>query len=169
MPHAVISALGPDRPGIVARVTRVLVDHGCNIADSHMGLLSGRFTMMLVVAVPGDLQQERFLADLTAAGAELDLDAIHAHYIGDEAPEAESPSHVVTVYGADHPGIVAAVSEALAAAGASVTDLQTRLAGELYVMTIEVSGGDGAEDALRAVASEQDVEVSVRPIDTDIL
>src|SRR4051812_39233414 len=143
--HAVISALGPDRPGIVARVTRVLVDHGCNVADSHMGLLSGRFTMMLVVAVPKALERDRFLADLTAAGAELDLDAIHAEYVGEDAPEAAPPTHIVTVYGAAHPGIVAAVTEALTAAGASVTDLQTRLAGELYVMTIEVSGGEGAE------------------------
>jgi glycine cleavage system transcriptional repressor len=168
MRSVVISALGPDRPGIVARVTGVLVDHGCNIADSHMGLLSGRFTMMLVVAVPDALDEQRFLADLTSAGADLDLDAIHAHHVGD-APDVAPASHIVTVYGADHPGIVAAVTEALAAGGASITDLQTRLAGELYVMTIEVSGGDGAEEALRAVAGEQDVEVSVRPIDTDIL
>ena len=168
MNQAVVSALGPDRPGIVARVTRVLVDHGCNIADSHMGLLSGRFTMMLVVAVPKALDRDRFLADLVNAGSELDLDAIHAHYV-DEAPEAEPPSHIVTVYGADHPGIVAAVTEALAGAGASVTDLQTRLANDLYVMTIEISGGDGAEDALRAVADAQAVEISVRPIDADDL
>ena len=168
MNQAVVSALGPDRPGIVARVTRVLVDHGCNIADSHMGLLSGRFTMMLVVAVPEQLDRDRFLADLVSAGAELDLDAIHAHYVG-EAPDADPPSHLVTVYGADHPGIVAAVTEALASAGASVTDLQTRLANDLYVMTIEVSGGEGAEDALRAVADAQSVEISVRAIDTDVL
>jgi glycine cleavage system transcriptional repressor len=169
MSHAVVSALGPDRPGIVARVTSVLVEHGCNIADSHMGLLSGRFTMMLVISVPEDFNGKRFLADLTAAGADLDLDAIHAEYISDDAPDAEPASHIVTVYGADHPGIVAAVTEALAAAGASITDLQTRLAGELYVMTIEVSGGAGAEAALQEVAAAQAVEISVRPLDTDVL
>lgn len=168
MSHAVVSALGPDRPGIVARVTRVLVEHGCNIADSHMGLLSGRFTMMLVVAVPDELDDERFSADLAAAAAELGLDAMHAERLGD-APPSDAATHLVTVYGADHPGIVAAVTAALAEAGASVTDLQTRLAGELYVMTIEVSGGAGAEDALRTVAEEQGVEVSVRPLDTDVL
>jgi glycine cleavage system transcriptional repressor len=168
MSHAVVSALGPDRPGIVARVTSVLVEHGCNIADSHMGLLSGRFTMMLVVAVPDDLDDERFSADLAAAADELGLDAMHAERLGDAAPTGAA-THLVTVYGADHPGIVAAVTSALADAGASVTDLQTRLAGELYVMTIEVSGGDGAEDTLRAVAQEQGVEVSIRPLDTDVL
>jgi glycine cleavage system transcriptional repressor len=163
-----VSALGPDRPGIVARVTAVLLDHGCNIADSHMGLLNGRFTMMLVVTLPDGLRERRFAADLEKTARDLGLDAIHAEYVG-EAAEAAAPSHVVTVYGADHPGIVAAVAEALAAAGASVTDLRTRLADELYVMTIEVSGGDGAEEALRAVAAAQHLEVSVRPLETDVL
>jgi glycine cleavage system transcriptional repressor len=166
--HAIVSALGPDRPGIVARVTGVLLDHGCNIADSRMGLLSGRFTMMLVVTAPDDLEEQRFLDDLSSAARDLGLDAIHAHHVAEALPTAPA-SHVVTVYGADHPGIVAAVAGALAEAGASITDLQTRLGADLYVMTIEVSGGKGAEAALAAVATAEDVEISVRPIETDVL
>jgi len=168
MPQAVISAIGPDRPGIVAEVTRILLEHGANIADSHMGLLNGRFSMMLVATVPEGLRERRFADDLERAARGLGLDAIHAEYVG-EAATAAPATHVVTVYGADHPGIVAAVTEALAASGASVTDLQTRLASDLYVMTLEVSGGDGADEALRAVAAAQDLEVSVRAIDTDVL
>jgi glycine cleavage system transcriptional repressor len=168
VPHAVVSALGPDRPGIVAKVTRVLLEHGCNIADSHMGLLNGRFTMMLVVSVPENLRERRFAEDLERAARELGLDAIHAEYVGEGSP-TEPASHVVTVYGADHPGIVAAVTDALAAGGASVTDLQTRLSGDLYVMTIEVSGGAGAEEALLPVAEAEHVEVTVQPVETDVL
>ncbi|MEJ7786669.1 MAG: ACT domain-containing protein [Solirubrobacteraceae bacterium] len=168
MPQAVISAIGPDRPGIVAGVTRILLEHGCNIADSHMGLLNGRFSMMLVVTIPGELRERRFADDLEKAARGLGLDAIHAEYVG-EASAAAPATHVVTVYGADHPGIVAAVTEALAGNGASVTDLQTRLAGELYVMTLEVSGGEGVDEGLRAVAAAQDLEVSIRAIDTDVL
>lgn len=168
MPQAVVSAIGPDRTGIVARVTRVLVEHGCNIADSHMGLLNGRFTMMLVVAVPEKLRERRFADDLERAARDLGLDAIHAEYVADAAPAAP-PTHVVTVYGADHPGIVAAVTEALAAAGASITDLRTRLANELYVMTLEVSGAEGLDADLAGVAAEQGLEVTVRPIETDVL
>lgn len=168
MPQAVISAIGPDRPGIVAHISRVLLGHRCNIADSHMGLLNGRFSMMLVVTVPDGLRERQFADDLEKAARGLGLDAIHAEYVG-EAADAAPSSHIVTVYGADHPGIVAAVTEALAEAGASITDLQTALAGDLYVMTIEISGGDEADEALRPVATSQDVEISVRPIDTDVL
>lgn len=165
MPHAVVSAIGPDRPGIVARISQVLLEHGCNIADSHMGLLSGRFTMMLVVSVP---EGESPAADLERAGRELGLDALHVEPLRDARP-AEPPTHVVTVYGADHPGIVAAVAGALAGAGANVTDLQTRLAGDLYVMTLEVSGGARAAQALRSVAAAEGLEVAVRAIDADVL
>lgn len=165
MPHAVVSAIGPDRPGIVARISQVLLEHGCNIADSHMGLLSGRFTMMLVVSVP---EGESPAADLARAGRELGLDALHVEPLRDARP-AEPPTHVVTVYGADHPGIVAAVAGALAGAGANVTDLQTRLAGDLYVMTLEVSGGSRSAQALRSVAAAEGLEVAVRTIDADVL
>lgn len=168
MPQAVVSAIGPDRPGIVARVTRVLAEHGGNIADSHMGLLDGRFSMMLVVALPDRLRERRFASDLERAARELGLDAIHAEYVED-APAAVPATHVVTVYGADHPGIVAAVAEALAGAGASVTDLRTRLADDLYVMTLEISGGEAVDAALRDVAASEGLEVTVRAIETDVL
>ena len=50
---------------------------------------------------------------------------------------------MITVYGADHPGIVHAVSAALAERGVNITGLETRLAGAadspLYVMIIEVA------------------------------
>lgn len=165
MAQVVVTAIGPDRPGIVARVTRVLADHGANVADSRMGLLNGRFTMMLVV----DAQHPDAIAtDLRIAAGELGLDALHVELLGDARPAA-APTHVVSVYGADHPGIVAAVTGALAAAGANVTDLRTQLAGELYVMTIEVSGGDDVDAALREVAAEQGVDVTVRALDDDLL
>jgi len=168
VPHAVVSAMGPDRPGIVARVTRVLLEHGCNVADSHMGLLSGRFTMMLVVEVPAGVDEERFLADLEEAGGDLGLDAVYAHYVRDSEPPA-TPTHLVTVYGADHPGIVHAVAAALAERGATITDLQTRLAAELYVMTLEVAGDADIEGALAAVSAAENVEVTVRPLEPDVL
>ena len=34
MPHVAVSALGADRPGIVAAVTGVLYEKGCNLEDT---------------------------------------------------------------------------------------------------------------------------------------
>ena len=60
MRQIAITAVGEDRPGIVAGVCRVLFDAGGNLRDTSMTILSGQFAMILIVAVPRELQ----LADL---------------------------------------------------------------------------------------------------------
>ncbi len=41
-----ITAIGKDRPGIVAGVSKALYDLGTNIEDSSMTILSGEFAMI---------------------------------------------------------------------------------------------------------------------------
>ena len=78
--------------------------------------------------------------------------------VDDLGVAATRPSHVITVYGADHPGIVHAVSAALAERGVNITGLETRLAGAadspLYVMIIEVAMPEASEPDLEAALSE---------------
>jgi glycine cleavage system transcriptional repressor len=178
MSHFALTAVGRDRPGIVATITRVLLDHAVNVEDSQMTILRGHFTMMLVIAAPEGVDVERLSADLTAAGEELELEALTIAAVDELAPADEpAPSHVVTVYGVDHPGIVHAVSEALADRGITITDLTTRLVGEesapLYALMMEVAIPDDAVDeasaALVAAGGDQGVEVSVRPLEADAL
>ena len=74
----------------------------------------------------------------------------------------------MSVHGADHPGIVAAVTRVLADAGVNVCDLQTRLARDLYVMIIDVAvppepGLEALDAALQAVAAEQGVALTAAP------
>ena len=59
-----VSAIGADRPGIVAAVTGALLPHGINIEDSRMAILGGRFAMMLVVTVPEDADLQAVRSDL---------------------------------------------------------------------------------------------------------
>ena len=49
-PHVAVTVVGNDRPGIVAGVTEVLFEQGCNLEDTSMTILRGHFTMMLVAA-----------------------------------------------------------------------------------------------------------------------
>ena len=58
MGHYAVSAVGADRPGIVAAVTGVFLENGCNLEDTSMTILRGHFAMMLVVAAPDGLEQE---------------------------------------------------------------------------------------------------------------
>ena len=184
MPHFALSAIGRDRPGIVAAVTGVLLGHGANLEDSQMTILRGHFTMTLVVALPNGADAERLRADLEAAARDLGLEAIALAQVAEADPAAASsePSHIVTVYGTDHPGIVNSVAEALAAADVNITDLNTRLVGDddagagddLYAMMVEVALPPGLsagalETLLEAIKRDQGVEVSVRELEADAL
>ena len=176
----VLSAVGVDRPGIIAGVGRVLLEHGVNVTDSQMSILRGHFAMTLVVTAPADLVFDALARDVAAAGDELGLEAIGLRPVEDAASGAPSaPGWVVSVYGADHPGILAAVTGALAELGANVCDLRPRVLGEetgapMYVQIMEVAlpesvGDDDLRTTLEAVGAEQGVEVSVGLLDTDVL
>lgn len=177
MAQLAVSALGADRPGIVAAITEVLVGHRLNIADSQMGIISGRFSAVLIVE-GDDADVTALDRDLQVVADRLALDAIHVHHVAAAPQQAADPTHIVTVYGADHPGIVHAIASELGARDANITDLNTRRVeadeGEaLYMMMIEVALPAAAEAelgrALRAVAQRQGVDVSVREIEADEL
>ena len=90
MRHHALSAIGRDRPGIVAAVSEALLAHSVNIEDSQMTILRGHFTMMLVVAVPGDADVGALRADLDAVRAQLGLEALTLGELEDAGP-AEEP------------------------------------------------------------------------------
>jgi glycine cleavage system transcriptional repressor len=179
MPVFALSAVGRDRPGIVAAVSEVLLRHGANVEDSQMTILRGHFTMMLVVAAPGGADERALREELEAAGERLGLEAVLLSAIEALDSLAEpQPTRIVTVYGADHPGILHAVTSAIAGLGADVTDLNTRLVGEdgepVYALLMEVAPAPGSnpadiDRALEAVAREQSVDVSVRPLEHEAL
>ena len=164
-----LTAIGRDRPGIVASIAKVLLDHGLNIEDSQMRILGGRFAMMLLLR--GNASEEALYQDLLKTGRELGLDYIYVHPIGDAEAVPPEPTHVLSVYGGDHPGIVAAVTEALAAEHVNITDLQTRLSGKVYVMLLElvIPAGLDISAAVERVGRDQGVDVSLRELERDAL
>ena len=176
MTELALSAIGRDRPGIVAEVTRVLLGHSLNITDSLMAVLGGLFTMMLIVTAPEGADLDAVREELATARERLELDALSLSPLRQVQPGAAAePSQIVTVYGVDHPGIVHAVTARLAARGVNVTDLETRLAGDdLSALVLELARPDEVDpEALTAmleeVGAEQGVEVTVRPLEPDVM
>lgn len=178
MPHVAVSALGADRPGIVAAVTRTLFEHGCNLEDTSMSILRGHFAMMLVVAVPDGVDAATLESALAPAAEELDL-VVAVRTIDDDVPDSpEGEAWTVSVYGADKPGIVHEVASTVARVGANIVDLTTRVIGDadrpVYAMVVDLTlpaGTDGAalERALAALTAELGVDFSLHPSDADVL
>ncbi len=169
MPELAVAVLGPDRPGVIAALSEVLLAESGNLEDASMTILRGQFAMTLVVDVPASA--EAVAADLAPVAERLgllvsvrDAPSTHAALGGDP--------FVVTVHGADRPGIVHAVTAAIAAVGGNITDLSTRLAGDLYVLHAEVDlPGDASALAARLtrLSADLEVEAHVRAADSDTL
>ncbi|MGI8775174.1 MAG: glycine cleavage system protein R [Actinomycetota bacterium] len=169
---AVITVVGDDRPGIVASVSKALFEAGCNLEDVTSTILRGHFSMMLMVRSPDGVEDlgSRIEPALVAQGLSVTVRAVE-----EAAVDVAPPTHMVSVYGADKPGIVYRVAEALSAAGANVTDLTSRVIGDpaapVYALMIEVAvpSDRDAETLLEGVRSELEVDLSVHPIEADLL
>jgi glycine cleavage system transcriptional repressor len=178
MPHFAVTAVGADRPGIVAAVTGAFVDHGCNLDDCSMTILRGHFAMMLVVDAPAGVDVDALELALAAPAATYDL-VVAVRAIDDERPPSPAgDGWNVAVYGADRPGIVHRVTSLLAAEGANIVDLSTRVIGPpdrpVYAMLLDITLPPGASGAdvgqrLDALAKELGVECSLHPSEADIL
>jgi glycine cleavage system transcriptional repressor len=132
--------------------------------------------MMLILATPDDVDERELRDDLEDVGRRLELESVIFSEVADIDVEEPQPSHVVSVYGIDHPGIVHSVSAALAARQVTITDLRTQLVADpeatpLYAMKIEVAapGDVSIDDALAPIGEAQGVEVTVRRIEADAL
>jgi glycine cleavage system transcriptional repressor len=156
-----LTAIGRDRPGIVARIAKVLVDHDLNIEDSQMRILGGRFAMMLLLR--GGASEEALYKDLLATGRELGLDYIYVHPIADSDVPAPKPTHMASLYGADRQGQVAAVAERLAALGVNITGLSTRLEEKVSVQEVELTVPEGVNIRveLEGVAHERGIRLEL--------
>jgi glycine cleavage system transcriptional repressor len=167
-----VTVIGPDRPGIIAEVAEIMVRLGLNLTDSTMTRLRGQLAMTLVCAGrPSAKEIDVALAPLTT---ERTLLVTVRRLVEDPGYEHEGSRHVLTVHGVDRLGIVATFSRVIAEHGGNITDLTTRLAGQLYVVVAEVDVAFGADvaalgDAINAAADRLGVEATLRLAEADVL
>jgi glycine cleavage system transcriptional repressor len=169
--HA-ITVLGHDRPGIIAETTDRLAGLGINLEDSTMTLLRGHFAMMLVGA--GDADDAAISAALAPLTADGTLSVTVREVPVEQAPAGAGAPWVLTVHGGDRPGIVSAVVAEVARVGGNITDLTTRLAGELYLLIAEIDlpldvDEAALEAAIGEVAARLGVGATLRPVEADEL
>jgi glycine cleavage system transcriptional repressor len=169
--YLAITVLGHDRPGIIAQAAEALAGCGMNLEDSSMTLLRGHFAMTLICAGSASVGEiEQALTPLADGSLTVDVRELPRDQ---EQRAATGSTHLVTVHGADRLGIVARLAGVVAAAGGNITDLTTRLSGELYVLLAEVDLASDAtaqlEADLAAAGAELGVGVTMRRVERDEL
>jgi glycine cleavage system transcriptional repressor len=170
----VLTLTGPDRVGIVDRVTGLLFDRGGNVETSRMARLGGEFAMLMLVSMP----TERF------AGLGADLEALAAEgYKATTTPAgptyAEAPPgwlpYRIEVHGADHEGIIHEVAHYLSEQGINIesADSETTPApvsgSPLFAMTARVAvppdlPGRTWEAGLEEIGRRMNLEIRVSPM-----
>ena len=133
-----LTLVGEDRPGIVARVTQAIFEAGGSLGEASMIRLGGNFTIMLMAEAVGGA--ERLRQALAPVVADLSL-CLHIDAMGGGLHRHLVPNVQVRVAGADRAGIVADVTGALARVGFNILELESDVGDDpqrpFYLMNIQ--------------------------------
>lgn len=73
--NAIITVVGSDKVGIIAKVSSFLAEHGINIDDITQTILSGNFVMMMMVDFDGaDISIDGLRRSMDEKAAELGVE-----------------------------------------------------------------------------------------------
>lgn len=165
----VVTAVGPDRPGLVSRLSEVGSRFGASWAGSRMANLAGQFAGMVQFEVA--TEKADALASALAALESPELHVVVAR-AGSGRKAGEARLVHLEIVGHDRPGIVKDLSSSLATLGVSIEELQTEVAsaamagGSLFKVHAELAVPAGVDNrqlrrSLEALANEMMVDVKL--------
>lgn len=120
------SFLGRDCPGVVAAITGLIGELGCNIQAMSQTMLSGEFAAIFIVSAPAGMDAAALAKELEAglAKAQVDLSTLVRPAAGIQwGRELACEPFVVTVDGPDGPGLIGAMSRVFARHGVNIENL----------------------------------------------
>lgn len=123
----VVTVVGPDKPGIVRKISDCAQSVAVNWADSHMTNVAGQFAGIVHLQVaPEDADA------VTETLKKLEADGLRVTIARSDARPVPAGRRVVKLElaGPDRPGIVRRLSTVLAERGISIENLDTEIVGE---------------------------------------
>lgn len=163
-----LTLVGKDRPGIVAKLTSALFDAGCNLGETSMIRLGNNFTVMMMVDSRQDGDALRGVLRPVVEALQL---VLHIDAIEPGLHQRPVPDVCILVHGADRAGIVSQVTSRAAEAGLNIVDLESDVGGTeadpIYILQIQGVAAQGIEAIESALAPLQanGIKVDVRPLD----
>jgi glycine cleavage system transcriptional repressor len=170
----VLTALGPDKPGLVKEVSAVIHRAGANLEDSRMAVLAGEFALIVLFSGTAEAL-EQIQNDSRQLERELGFSITFRSTQRREGTVERR--YRLEVSGGDQPGIVHEVSEVLASQQINVYSLESRLdhaafsGTPLFSMWAELEIPDKAKVQplrieLEKVCEAMQLEVVLGPLDS---
>ena len=169
----IMTAFGKDRPGIVADVTEMLYENGCNLEDTSMTLLAGEFTLILLFTAPSADSAGPLSKTCRRLEQEKGISAFLRPLEAQRAVQSNAFfTRTIHVEGMDQAGIVYKVSRFLADNRINIVNLKSMVTASpesgtaMYVMDILVQIPDGTvmqpvERGLSGVADALNVDIVI--------
>ncbi len=166
----VISVIGEDRVGIVSKVTQFLFKKGFNIVDIEQSVIHSQFTMVLLIQpLHVRFQLSRLRTGLSRLAKELKMNItltpLH-EFKGLRLAETKKP-YVLTILGADRPGVVATFSSALARHHCNIERIKMIARGEFLAMEMWIDLRETNFSSLRTdfteVAKKVGMDIIAQP------
>ncbi len=172
-----LTAFCKDRPGIVADISQLIYENGCNLEDSAMTNLSGEFAIFLLFSSPSVANEVNLQEKLSAECRRLESDKGITAFIRPVSAEKlklKTDIHTKTIHveGLDQAGIVYKVSRFLADNHINISTLnsEVKLSPEsgaaFYSMTLVVEippkiSLPTVEDGLSRIGEQLNVDVTI--------
>ena len=170
-----LSAIGRDRPGIVADLSELIYECDCNLEDSSMTILGSEFAVLLLLTGEGEDIAQRLSGACKRLEWEKRLTVFFRPLEGEPVPYRTShhaTAFSLQIVGVDKAGIVAKVARCLADHHVNINQMLTQSRPEpgtgtpIYTMRIVMEVPEGVdEQALRerldAIARSLHVELAL--------
>ena len=170
----IMTAFSKDRPGIVADITEVIYENGCNLEDSTMTKMLDEFVIILMFTGNREGLEDRLAKDCRRLEKEKGISA-YIRPAKDEAEQKQIPFSTITinVEGIDQTGIVFKVTRFLADNDINIENLTSRrfISPEsgtaMYFMEIEAQvpetvSREHVEKGLSQVGEKLNLDIAVR-------
>lgn len=172
-----LSAIGADRPGIVADLAELIYECDCNLEDSSMTILGSEFAVLLLLTGEGDDTAERLSAGCKRLEWEKRLTVFFRPLEGEPLPYKASQRAspwILQAVGVDKAGIVARVARCLSDNEINIREMSTQSRPEpgtgtpIYTMRMLLDVPAAVDEKslrsrLDAIASELHIELTVEP------
>jgi glycine cleavage system transcriptional repressor len=120
--YLVITASGEDKIGLVERLSGRIADSGCNIEESRMAVLGGKFAFIMLVSGAWHALS-KLEGQMSSLGEQLGLTILHERTRKRERAEPAIPYNVEVVTMV-HPDIVHSLSAFFSRSGINIEELQ---------------------------------------------